>query len=140
MTAAVFVFAISAQAAAPASDPAAVRPTVDAYVRLYTKETLPEWRRLFLPGFTSTHTRDDGTVVTRTLDELYGAQERYFATGKAIREDLENVRIERKGRLASAWADFVLTEDGTKSRGRLVLLLMEEKGAWKVGGLMFSYD
>jgi SnoaL-like protein len=76
----------------------------------------------------------------RTLDEFYQAQKRYLDTGKSIREELENVRVERHGALASVWADFVLTEEGEKSRGRLVLLLIEEHGSFKIHSLMFQYD
>lgn len=32
---------------------------------------------------------------------------------------IPNVRISRQGGLAGVWADFVLTENGEKSRGRL---------------------
>jgi hypothetical protein len=32
------------------------------HVGLYKRETLERWRTLFLPTFTATHTRPDGTV------------------------------------------------------------------------------
>jgi hypothetical protein len=60
-------------------------------------------------------------------------------SGREIREVLKNVRTERQGRLASVWADFVLTEDGAERRGKLVLLLIEESGRFKIHSLMFSY-
>jgi SnoaL-like protein len=130
--------ATPAPAAPPASDEA-VRRAVSDYVGLYRGQTLERWRALFLPGFTAAHVGDDGAVRQRTLEEFYQAQKRYFDTGKSIREDLENVRVERQGALASVWADFVLTEDGEKSRGRLVLLLIEDHGVFRIHSLMFQY-
>jgi hypothetical protein len=113
---------------------------VKDYVGLYRRETLDRWRELFLPTFTAASTRPDGTVNLRGLDEFFAAQKRYLDTGRAIREELENVRVERSGRLASVWADFVLHDEAETSRGRLVLLLIDEKGAFKIHALMFSYD
>ena len=76
----------------------------------------------------------------RTLDEFFTAQKTYLAGGKTIKEELEDVRVHRQGKLASAWARFVLTEEGEKSQGHLVLLLVAESGAWRIQSLMFSYD
>lgn len=117
----------------------ALRRVVDDYVGLYRKETLAEWRALFLPTFISTSTNANGTVTVRSLDEFYDSQARGFARAKAMSETLENVAIERSGRLATAWADFVFHQDGTSRRGRLVLTLVEAGGAWRIAGLMFSY-
>jgi len=117
----------------------AVRQVVDDYVGLYRKDTLAEWRGLFLPTFTSTSTNTDGTVTVRSLDEFYDSQARGFARAKDMSETLENVVIERSGRLATAWADFVFHQDGSSRRGRLVLTLAESKGAWRIASLMFSY-
>jgi SnoaL-like domain len=119
--------------------PDPVRRVVDDYVGLYRKDSLEEWKRLFLPSFTSTSANADGSVRTRTLEEFYEAQRRGFAETKETGETLENVRIERSGRLASAWADFVFRSDGTSRRGRLVLTLIEQHGAFRIAGLMFSY-
>src|SRR3972149_874126 len=94
---------------APASD---LEKVVADYVGLYRRETLPEWKKLFLPHFTVASTREDGTVGERMLEEFYEAQKRYFESGRDIKEVLENVQIERKGKLASVWADFVLTHAG----------------------------
>ncbi|HET7295315.1 MAG TPA: hypothetical protein VFM88_23050 [Vicinamibacteria bacterium] len=128
-------------AAAPSSDAdARLRRVVADYVGLYRRDTLPQWRGLFLPSFTVASTNADGSVRTRNLDEFYGAQERYLASGRAIKEELENLAIERKGRLASVWADFVLTDEGERSRGKLCLLLVEEKGEWLIHSLTFAYD
>jgi hypothetical protein len=45
-----------------------------------------------------------------------------------------------RGEDEGVWADFVLTEEGEKSRGRLVLLLIEEHESFKIHSLMFQYD
>ena len=118
----------------------ALRRTVADYVGLYQRETLDRWRTLFLTTFTATHTLPDGTVRVRTLDEFFSAQRDYLAGGRSIKEELENLRIDRHGKLATAWADFVLTDEGEKHRGKLVLLLVAHRGEWKVQALMFSYD
>ena len=128
------------QAPAGGSADAALRRVVDEYVGLYRKDTLPRWRELFLTSFAVASTNEDGSTRLRSLDEFYSAQQRYLATGRDIRETLENVTLERHGRLASVWADFVLTDAGAVSRGRLVLLLIEERGAWRIHSLLFSYD
>jgi hypothetical protein len=126
---------------APQSDPdAELKRVVADYVGLYRRDALPQWRTLFLPSFTVASTNADGSVRLRNLDEFYAAQERYLASGRAIDEKLENVVVERRGRLASVWADFVLTEEGEKSRGTLCLSLVEEKGRWRIQSLMFAYD
>lgn len=112
---------------------------VSDYVGLYKRESLPEWKKLFLPHFTVASTREDGTLGERTLEEFYEAQKRYFESGRDIKEVLENVQIERKGKLASVWADFVLTDNGETRRGKLVLLLIEGPEGFKIHSLMFSY-
>jgi hypothetical protein len=79
-------------------------------------------------------------VLQRGLDEFYEAQRKYLETGRAIRETLENVRVERQGPLASVWADFVLEEEGERSRGRLVLTLVSAQGRFRIHSLLFAYD
>jgi hypothetical protein len=132
--------ALQAGAPPPVAGDEALRRTVAEYVGLYRHQTLDRWRTLFLPTFTATHTRADGTIRVRTLDEFFTAQQRYLATGRRIKEELENLSVERRGKLASAWADFVLTDEAEKSRGKLVLLLVAERGDWKIQSLAFSYD
>ena len=110
------------------------------YTGLYTRDRLSEWRALFLPGFVAASTRPDGTVLQRNLDEFYEAQRKYLDTGRAIKEWLENVRVERKGPLASVWADFVLEEEGERSRGKLVLTLISTEGRFRIHSLLFAYD
>lgn len=138
-------FLVASSQAAPSrppSPPAASRlsQVVADYVGLYRAETLPRWRELFLPSFTVASTNPDGSVRQRNLDEFYGAQERYLKSGREISEELSNLQIEECGRLASVWADFVLSDAGDTSRGKLVLLLIEDRGAWRIQSLMFSYD
>jgi hypothetical protein len=112
---------------------------LDDYIRLYARDTLAEWRGLFLPTFVAASTNDDGTVTTRTLDEFYERQRAFFATGRAIRETLENVRVDRDGRLATMRADFVLHDDAARRRGKLMMLLIEVRGDFKIQSLTFTY-
>lgn len=131
--------AVAAQVAPVSTSTDGVRRVVDAYVGLYRKDTLAEWRTLFLPTFTATSPGADGAVTVRTLDEFYEVQARGFARATEMSETLEHVVIERSGRLATAWADFVFQQDGTSRRGRLVLSLVEAKATWRIAGVMFSY-
>jgi hypothetical protein len=118
----------------------ALRKVVADYVGLYRHDALPKWRQLFLPSFSVASTNADGSLRLRGLDEFYAAQERYLASGRDIRETLENVRIDRRGRLASVWADFVLSDAGETSRGKLCLLLVADNGGWRIQSLVFAYD
>jgi hypothetical protein len=127
-----------AHASQAAPDLAPVRRVVDDYIGLYTKERLPEWKALFLPSFTATYTNADGTVSTRTLEEFYESQRAGFANG-AMSETLHDVRITREGRLAHAFAGFDFTSGGNTRRGQLMLLLIEEKGQFRIAALSFSY-
>ncbi len=113
---------------------------VSDYIDLYTKETLPQWRTLFLPTFSVASTTAAGAVSVRGLDQFYGSQERSFATTQKMGERLENVRIERRGRMASVWADFVFWQKDESSRGRLVLLAIHQREGWRFHALMFSYQ
>jgi hypothetical protein len=117
---------------------AAVQRLVDDYVGLYRKDTLERWKALFLPGFTASYTNADGTVTTRNLDAFYESQRSGFAAGE-MSETLQNVRIQRIGRLAQASADFTFTSRGSARQGRLMLLMIEEKGEMKIAALVFSY-
>jgi hypothetical protein len=118
---------------------AGLKKVLDDYIRLYARETLAEWRGLFLPTFVAGSTNDDGTVTTRTLEEFYERQRGFFATGRAIRETLENVRVERDGRLATMRADFVLHDNEERRRGKLMMLLIETRGEFKISSLTFTY-
>jgi hypothetical protein len=127
--------ALRAQSAA--GDPA-VQRLVDDYVGLYRKDTLERWKALFLPGFTASYTNADGTVTTRNLEAFYESQRIGFAAGD-MSETLQNVRTQRVGRLAQATADFTFTSRGSPRPGRLMLLMIEEKGQLKIAALVFTY-
>lgn len=109
------------------------------YTGLYSRDSLPRWRTLFLPTFTAASTTAEGGVSTRGLEQFYAAQERGFGTATRMGERLENVRIERRGRMAAAWADFVYWNDSSESRGRLVLTAIHQRDGWRFHSLMFSY-
>jgi hypothetical protein len=134
------VCAVASQAAVPSDLPEALRKVVADYVGLYRKDSLPRWRELFLASFTVASTEKGGGVRSRSLDEFYAAQKRYLDSGREIHETLEDLRIERSGRLASVSASFVLSDAGETSRGRLNLLLIEERENWKIQSLIFGYD
>jgi hypothetical protein len=119
------------------ADPA-VQRVVDDYIGLYRKDTLERWKSLFLPGFTASYTNTDGTVTTRNLDAFYESQRSGFAAGD-MSETLHNVRIQRVGRLAHVSAGFTFTSRGSARPGRLMLLMIEEKGQFKIAALAFTY-
>lgn len=127
-----------AQVASPSDSLAPVQRVVDDYISLYTKERLSEWKALFLPSFTATYTNADGTVSVRTLEEFYESQRAGFAKGP-MTETLSNLRITRQGRLAHAVADFDFTSGSTTRHGRLMLLLIDVSGEFKIVALTFSY-
>ena len=110
------------------------------YTALYTRETFDRWTRLFGPGFTSANTNPTGGITIRTLSQFLEAQRQGFARAKEMRETLENVRIEQRGKLASIWSDFTFHYDGTPSKGKLVLLAIADSLGWKFHSLMFAYD
>ena len=113
---------------------------VQAYTGLYTRDSFDIWTRLFRPEFTAISTNADGSITSRTLDQFLEAQRRGFLRAKEMREELGNVRIEQRDRLASIWADFVFYYDGAASRGKLVLLAVADTVGWKFSALQFAYD
>ena len=128
-------------AASDLSDPAraAVDQLVADYIGLYQDAALPRWRELFLPTAVASAANADGSVTTWTRDEFYERQQASFATGKPIREYLENTRVERTGGLACVRSDFVWTDGAVARRGQLMLLLIDDHGRLKVHALTFSY-
>jgi hypothetical protein len=120
------------------SDPE-LQALLDDYIGLYGRATLPRWRELFRPDFIATSTNDDGSVTTRSLDQFYERQRALFATGKPIAEVLENTRAERTGDLACVRSDFVWTDGDVSRRGRVMLLLITERGRLRIQALTFSY-
>ena len=129
----------AAQPAASIDAEREVRRVLGDYIGLYRADALPRWKALFVPGFVAAFTNDDGSVTTRTLDEFYDRQAKYFATGRRIREELEHVRVDLDGPLASIGADFVLHDNDTESRGKLKLLFIRDRGIFKIQSLIFSY-
>ena len=119
-------------------DTAAVQRVVDDYIGLYRRDRLEAWKALFVPGFTATYTNDDGSVTTRTLEDFYERQRAGFERGP-MSETLDNVRIQRVGRLAHVFADFKFTSGDTTRAGRLMLLVITVKGEWKIAALTFTY-
>jgi len=116
-----------------------VAALLDDYIGLYARDTLDRWRALFLPAFAAVSTNDDGSITTRTLDEFLERQPSLFATGKPVSEVLEDVRSERRGPLAWVGADFVWTDGEITRRGRLMLLLISERGRLRIHSLTFTY-
>lgn len=137
---AALLVAVSLRAqSSPDSADVKIRKAVADYVGLYRKDSLDAWEKLFLPSFTAANTRADGGTSMRTREEFFASQRRYHERAD-VTEELENVRIERNGRLASVWADFIVNENGRRSRGKLVLLAMEDAGQFRFHALMFAYD
>src|SRR4026209_170211 len=120
------------------TDDAAVRRVLDDYIGLYRAETLDRWKALFLPGFTATVVGADGTVTTRTLAEFFESQRAAFARGP-VSERLEHVSLERTGHLARVFADFYFTSGGNTRHGQLILVMVEEKGQFRIASLAFTY-
>ena len=121
-----------------AAGDAAVQRVLDDYIGLYRKDTLERWKTLFLPSFTATYTNADGSVSSRTLNEFYEAQRSGFAAGE-MSETLHNVQIQRVGHIAHASAGFRFTSRGSTREGKLMLLMIEERGQLKIAALAFSY-
>lgn len=137
----VLLCAISAPLGAQPADPLdrSLAQLVADYTGLYTRDTLPRWKQLFLPTFTAASTEDDGSVSVRGLDDFYESQARGFAESAAMGERLDNVRIERRGAMASIQADFEFWADGPPSRGQLMLLAVHTRDGWRFHALMFAY-
>ena len=117
----------------------ALRRLVHEYIALYRRDSLERWEGLFLPGFHASFTNSDGSTTSLSLAEFVARQRRGFASNREMSEVLENVRYDRTGRLASVWADFVFRSDAGSRRGRLVLLCIQDRGAWRIQSLLFSY-
>lgn len=112
---------------------------LEDYIGLYARDALPRWRELFLPGFIATSYNEDGSTTTRSLPEFYERQRGLFASGKAVGEVLSNPQVSRTGSLASVSADFVWTDGEVTRPGRLMMLLILDRGALRVQALTFSY-
>lgn len=117
-----------------------VAALLDDFIGLYRRDALARWRTLFLPNFTAAAPGDDGSVTTWTLDQFYERQRQLFASGKPISETLQNTRIEQDGNLACVRSDFVWTDGETKRPGRLMMLIVAERGEPRIQALTFSYS
>jgi hypothetical protein len=119
---------------------AAVDRVVTDYIGLYAGPTLERWRTLFHPAVVVAFPADDGSITTRGLDEFVERQRSYFATGRAISERLENVRVDMGRRIARVSADFVFVDEGEERPGKLGLHLAEGQDGWKIVAVLFAYD
>ena len=119
--------------------PSSVSELLEEFIGLYTRDTLLRWRALFMPGFTAAATNADGSVTTWTLDEFYDRQRQLFASGKPIREILRNTETHVSGDLACVRSEYVWTDGEAERPGRLMMLIVAERGALKVQALTFSY-
>src|SRR5687767_15876643 len=68
--------------------PSSLDDVVEAFLGLYTKDKLAQWKELFLPGFVASATNADGTVTSYNLDEFYERQRALFASGKPVSETM----------------------------------------------------
>jgi hypothetical protein len=130
-------------ASSPVTPPAAPDAEIDAllrdYIGLYASGTLESWRGLFHPAFVAAFTNDDGTTTSRTLDEFVARQRSFFATGRPIREELQDVKDERDGPLAVVRAAFTLHDGPAEKHGRLMMLLIRDRDRFLIQSLVFTY-
>jgi hypothetical protein len=119
--------------------PSSLDEVVEAFLGLYTRDKLPEWRKLFLPSFSCAATNPDGSVASWNLDEFYERQRGLFATGKPVSETMMNTVKQVTGGIACVRSDYVWTDGTAKKPGRLMMLLIEERGAFRIQALTFSY-
>jgi len=109
------------------------------YIGLYARDTLDSWRKLFHPGFVAAFTNDDGTTTSKTLDEFVARQRDFFASGRPIREELQDVKVDRQGKLAVVRAAFTLHDGPTEKHGRLMMLLIRDRDRFVIQSLVFTY-
>jgi len=128
---------LAAAATSAADDP--IDRLLRDYIGLYTKDNLDAWRTLFHPAFVAAFTNDDGTTTSRTLDEFVSRQRNYFASGRSISEELEDVKVERQGPLAVVRAGFILHDGSTARKGRLMMLLIRDRDRFLIQSLVFTY-
>lgn len=132
--------AVGAPSAHADTQRAAVDRAVADYVGLYAGPTLERWQALFHPAAVVAFPAEDGTITTRTLEEFVKRQRDYFATGRAISERLENVRVDMGRRIARVSADFVFVDEGEERPGKLGLHLAEGGDGWRIVAVLFAYD
>ena len=118
----------------------ALQRVIDDYIKLYTKDTLIEWKKLFHPSVMVFFPGDEGTVTVRNLDEFFERQQNYFTKRKSISERLENLQIYEGRRVARVVADFIFIDEGVEKAGKLGLHLVQGNDGWKIVSVLFSYD
>lgn len=131
---------VQAQEQRPAPPDSLLQQLVQDYTRLYSRDSFDVWTRLFLPWFSVVSTNVDGTLTYRNLTQFLEVQRQGFLRTREMREELEEVVIEQRDRLASVWANFVFYYDGRPSRGKLVLLAVADTGGWRFSSLQFAYN
>ena len=119
--------------------PSSLDEVVAAFIGLYRRETLAEWGELFRPDFVAAATNPDGTVSSWTLGEFYERQRGLFASGKPVSETMSNTDKTLVGGLACVRSDYVWTDGEVERPGRLVMLLIAERGRFRIQALGFSY-
>ena len=127
------------QESAPAPERSVQNLAAD-YIRLYTRSTLPEWKKLFHPSLSVANPNKDGSIQIRNLEEFYATQETRFATGRTISERLEHVSIRTGNRMASISADFIFSDNGKEGHGKLGLHAIQDNQGWRIVAIIFSYD
>jgi hypothetical protein len=125
---------------AAADQRAAIDRVLADYIELYASDTLDRWKRLFHPSLIVAFPDDDVTTRILSLDEFLERQKNTFATGRRIGERLENVRVDEGRRIARVVADFVFMDEGEERPGTLGLHLVQDRDAWKIVAILFSYD
>jgi len=119
---------------------AGLRRLLEDYVGLYRADRLADWKRLLHERVSVADPRPDGTIRFRGLEEFFGTQQGFFASGRRIGERLEEVRVAEGRRIARVTANFVFVDEGEERRGRLGLQVVEEAGTWRIVAIVFSYD
>ena len=139
LVAALVTAAVATGSPAQTSGDPAVAAVLRDYIGLYTRDSLPAWRRLFSPTFTATYTLAGDSTRTLGFEDFYQRQANAFASGQAISEVLVDPRIERDGRLAVVRSDFIYHNGETDRRGKLMLLLIQDRGRFVIQSLTFTY-
>jgi hypothetical protein len=127
-------------ASSPATPDAEIDALLHDYIGLYASGTLESWRGLFHPAFVAAFTNDDGSTTSRTLDEFVARQRGFFATGRPIREEIQDVKVERDGPLAVVRSAFTLHDGPAEKRGRLMMLLIRDRDRFVIQALVFTYS
>lgn len=129
-----------AQSRKAQSSEAEIDRVVADYTKLYNAKDLEEWRKLFHPEVRVFSPEANGDILVRNLKQFYAAQKKGFETDPKMREELQNIAVERGNRIAQVAADFIFISGGKRSRGQLGLHLVEGKNGWKITSVVYAYD